>query len=271
MKPRIGILGCGWLGFPLAKKLLSLGFPVSGSTTTRSNLEILQNEGIDAHYVELFRDGVKGDLITFLNGIDVLIIDFPPKRKTESGDYEGKMEQLCEACKITHIEKVILVSSTSVYGNIQGEVTEDTETRPSSDTAKALVYSEQLFSEDPQFRCTVVRFGGLIGPDRHPVTYLSGQKDIPNGDDFVNLIHLEDCISLLVAVITENWWGKLINGVYPEHPRKKDYYTREAQHRGLPEPVYKKDYAGKSGKLIKSKTLRQLGFAFSTPIDHPDL
>ena len=270
MKTRIGILGCGWLGFPLAKKLLSLGFPVSGTTTTRSNLGILQNEGIEAYYVELFRDGVKGDLISFLNGIHILIIDFPPKRKADSGDYEGKMKQLYEACKITRMEKVILVSSTSVYGNIQGEVTEDTEPRPATDSAKALVSSEKLFLKDPLFSCTVVRFGGLIGPDRHPVTYLSGQKDIPNGDDFINLIHLTDCISLLVAVITENWWGNLINGVYPEHPRKKEYYTREARLRGLPEPVYIKDYAGKSGKLIKSKTLRQLGFQFSTPIDHPD-
>ncbi len=271
MNTRIGILGCGWLGFPLAKKFLSLGFQVSGTTTTRPNLSILSNEGIDAHYVQIFRDGVKGDLITFLNGIDILIIDFPPDRKADRGDYEGKMEQLYEACKITHTEKMILVSSTSVYGNIQGEVTEDTEPRPKSDSARALIFSEKLFSEEPLFSCTVVRFGGLIGPDRHPVTYLSGQKDIPNGDDFVNLIHQDDCIALLVAIITENWWGKLINGVYPEHPRKKDYYTREARLRGLPEPVYKKDYAGKSGKLIKSKTLRQLGFQFSTHIDHPEL
>ena len=270
MKPHVGILGCGWLGFPLAKRLLSLGFPVLGTTTTRSNLGILQNEGIDAYFVELFRDGVKGDLITFLNGIDILIIDFPPKRKADSGDYQGKMEQLYEACKITHTEKVILVSSTSVYGNIQGEVTERTEPRPVSDAAKALVEAEALFSNDPSLSCTVVRFGGLIGPDRHPVTYLAGQQNLTNGDDYVNLIHLEDFISLLVAVITENWWGKLINGVYPEHPRKKDYYTREAHHRGLPEPVYKKDYAGKSGKIIKSKILSHLGFEFSTPIDHPD-
>ncbi|NER09685.1 Nucleoside-diphosphate-sugar epimerase [Muriicola jejuensis] len=269
MKPRIGILGCGWLGFPLGRQLISLGFPVSGTTTTKANLQVLRDEGIEAFYVELFRDGVKGHLIEFLNEVEILIIDIPPERKKEKGDYTGKMEQLYEACRITHIQKILFVSSTSVYGNLQGEVTEKTEPRPVSESAKALVEAEALFSKDPTMSCTVVRFGGLIGPDRHPVTYLAGQQNLTNGDDFVNLIHLDDCLSLLCAVIEKEWWGKIINGVYPEHPKKRDYYTREAHLRGLAAPVYKKEYAGKSGKYIKSRTLESLGFAFKTHIDHP--
>jgi nucleoside-diphosphate-sugar epimerase len=249
--------------------MISKGYTVSGTTTTKANLDLLLKEGIHAYYIELFKEGVKGNLITFLNEIDVLIIDVPPERKKESADYIGKMEQLCEACKIAHVEKVIFVSSTSVYGNLQGKVSEDTEPRPDSESAKALVKSENLFAKDPLFECTVVRFGGLIGPDRHPVTYLSGQQNLTNGDDFVNLIHLEDCLSLLISIITEEWWGKTMNAVYPHHPTKKEYYTREAQLRGLVEPVYKKNYAGKSGKFIESRTLGALGFKFKSPIDHP--
>ena len=30
---KIGVLGCGWLGFPLAKDLIKQGFKVKGSTT----------------------------------------------------------------------------------------------------------------------------------------------------------------------------------------------------------------------------------------------
>ncbi len=269
MKPRVGILGCGWLGFPLGRKLISLGYPVSGTTTTKANLEVLRGEGIKPFYIELFRDGVKGHLIEFLNEIDILVINVPPGRKKEAADFSSKMEQLYEACRITHLEKVLFVSSTSVYGNIQGEVSEKTEVRPASESAKSLVAAEALFSKDPTIECTVVRFGGLIGPDRHPVTYLSGQHNLTNGDDAVNLIHLDDCLSLLSTIITEEWWGKLINAVYPEHPIKREYYTREAHLRGLPVPLYKKEYAGRSGKVISSKTLKSLGFEFKTHIDHP--
>ena len=68
MKPHIGVLGCGWLGFPLAKRFISMDFRVSGTTTTKANLDILGNEGIVPYYVELHNEGVKGSLINFLKG-----------------------------------------------------------------------------------------------------------------------------------------------------------------------------------------------------------
>ncbi|WP_321539617.1 NAD(P)-binding domain-containing protein [Flavobacterium piscinae] len=43
---QISILGCGWLGMPLAKHLLQKGYSIKGSTTTETKLELLQNEGI---------------------------------------------------------------------------------------------------------------------------------------------------------------------------------------------------------------------------------
>lgn len=267
MNPKIGIIGCGWLGFALARKLISLDYPVLGTTTTKANLELLKNEGITAYYVELFKEGVKGNLIDFLKDSDILVINIPPKRKGDSMDYLGKIEQLYEACKIMHKEKIIFVSSTSVYGNLQGEINEKTSPKPATEAAKAVLRAEQLFSKDSSFNSTIVRFGGLIGPDRHPVTYLSGQQNLTNGDDHINLIHLDDCLAVLTNIISLGWWDKTLNAVYPHHPAKRDYYTQEARKRGLPEPDYKKGYAGKTGKLIQSKTLKSLGFEFKTPID----
>ena len=42
----ISTLGCGWLGFPLAKQLVSLGFKVKGSTTTSAKLKVMEGAGI---------------------------------------------------------------------------------------------------------------------------------------------------------------------------------------------------------------------------------
>ncbi|NNJ89180.1 MAG: NAD(P)H-binding protein [Eudoraea sp.] len=267
MKPRIGILGCGWLGFPLAKRFISMDHRVSGTTTTRANLNILSNEGILAYYVELFNKGVKGSLIDFLKDLDILIINVPPMRKSKEQNYLSKMTQLYEAVKIMHLKKIIFVSSTTVYGEVEGEVTEKSVPKPGSDSARNLLAAEKLFTSNKDLDTTVVRFGGLLGPDRHPVTYLSGQHELSNGDDVINLIHLEDCILILTSIITNEWWGKLINGVYPDHPTKRAYYTKEATKRGLPAPDYTKGYAGKTGKVIKTKTLDALKFKFSTPLD----
>ncbi|RYE24983.1 MAG: SDR family NAD(P)-dependent oxidoreductase, partial [Sphingobacteriaceae bacterium] len=44
---KISILGCGWLGLPLAKLLVAKGWQVKGSTTTFEKLNLLQEAGIE--------------------------------------------------------------------------------------------------------------------------------------------------------------------------------------------------------------------------------
>ncbi|NNE02186.1 MAG: SDR family oxidoreductase [Arenibacter sp.] len=266
MKPRVGILGVGWLGFPLGKSLVKLGYPVSGSTTNKANLELIANEGIDSYYISLFEEGVRGSLIDFLKEIDILLINVPPNRSTDDDSYLKKMRQLYEAVKIMHVEKIIFVSSTSVYGSLSGEVTEKSVPKPNTPSGKQLLAAENLFKKDTSLSTTIVRFGGLIGPDRHPVTFLSGRKNIKNGDDVINLIHLEDCMYLLTAIISNSWWNEIFNGVYPYHPSKKEYYTAEAKKRGLPIPEYLATYPGKSGKLIKGDAFVAKKMQFKTPL-----
>jgi nucleoside-diphosphate-sugar epimerase len=266
LKPRIGILGVGWLGFPLGKSLVKKGYQVSGSTTKKANLDLIANEGIDAYYVTLFEEGVRGQLIDFLKEIDILVINVPPNRNADDNSYLKKMRQLYEAVKIMHVEKIIFVSSTSVYGELSGDVTEKTNPKPKTASGKQLLAAENLFKKDASLSTTIVRFAGLIGPDRHPVTFLSGRKNIKNGDDVINLIHLEDCIYLLTSIIENNWWNEIFNGVYPYHPSKKEYYTSEAKKRGLPIPEYLSTYPGKSRKLIKGEAFVAKNMEFKTPL-----
>ena len=49
---KIGIIGCGWLGLPLAKEFISNNYKVKGSTTTKEKLEILKTEGIEAYLID---------------------------------------------------------------------------------------------------------------------------------------------------------------------------------------------------------------------------
>ena len=50
---KISILGCGWLGFPLAKALITKGFSVNGSTTSVEKLPILENSGISPFLINV--------------------------------------------------------------------------------------------------------------------------------------------------------------------------------------------------------------------------
>ena len=246
-------MGCGWLGLPLGKSLIKKGFKVKGTTTSPEKLPQLSATGIDSFLIQLNENDIKGDFESFCKGVEVLIVNIPPRlRKPPFEDYVKKTEQLIKGISKTGIGKVVFISSTSVYGNVDGEITEDTLPKPFTESAKQLFKAEKLMMQVKGIDTTVVRFGGLIGVNRHPIHHLTGRKDLHNGDETINLIHLGDCINLIENIVEQNFWNKLINGVYPYHPTKRDYYTDEAKKRNLSIPEYAKKNQKESKKIIKS-------------------
>ncbi len=257
MNGTIGILGCGWLGLPLAASFVLDGYRVHGSTTSEKKLDVLRKEGIEPFMVRLSEIGIEGPIAEFLNETEILILNVPPKLRGENQeDYTQKMQQLHKAVQTSRIRKVVFISSTSVYGKVDGEVTEKTVPVPSTDNAKQLLASENLFRNGLDVQSTIVRFGGLIGPGRHPVTHLSGKKGISNGNEPVNLIHLEDCIHIIKSIVKNDWWNETFNGVYPHHPKKKEYYATEALKRALQIPEYTDESrSSQNGKTIHPSNL----------------
>ncbi|MFH6602769.1 NAD(P)H-binding protein [Maribacter algicola] len=263
----IGVLGCGWLGWPLAKSFIFDEYQVHGSTTSVEKLQSLEKDGIKAFNVQLKEDENDNGITPFLKGVDILIINIPPKlRGNNEESYVNKMHRLHSAMKTSHVKKMIFVSSTSIYGDIEGEVTEKTKPRPSTESGRQLLATEKIFWTDPDLEVTIIRFGGLIGPNRHPVSILSGKTNLSGGNLPINLIHLNDCIAIIKSVVFNKWWGEIFNGVYPHHPKKKEYYSAEAIKKGLPKPHYtvEKD---KKGKIIASFNLINVKkYRFMTPI-----
>ncbi len=267
MKETIGIMGCGWLGLPLAKAFIDLGYTVKGTTTSKEKLETLKGDGIIPFQIGLSATSIEGEIKAFLVALDILIINVPPRlRGINTESFVAKMELLYEEVKKSKLAKIIFVSSTAVYGKIEGLVTEDTIPKPSTASGEQLLQSENLFKNDPVFQTTIVRFGGLIGPDRNPITMLVKKNQLTNGGDPINLIHLEDCISILTTIVTERYWGELFNAVYPDHPTKMHHYTREAKKRGLAMPNYIESQAT-NGKIIASERLTQgKNYSFRKPV-----
>ncbi|WP_298474551.1 SDR family oxidoreductase [uncultured Maribacter sp.] len=263
----IGIIGCGWLGLPLATFLLQDGYSVYGTTTSATKINTLESNGIEAFPISLFEDRIEGPISKFLESLDVLIINVPPRlRGKNKENYVQKMTLLKTQIKKSRCNKIIFASSTAVYGNTPGVVTEKTIVCPNTESGKQLVVSENIFLEDSTLQATVIRFGGLIGPNRHPVTMLSGRSNLKNGNAPVNLIHLNDCISILKESITNNWTNTILNAVHPSHPTKKEYYTQEAQKRAIEPPKYE-DFSGINSKKVDSTFLLNVkNYRFHTSI-----
>ena len=267
MNKKIGILGCGWLGLPLAKSLIDDKHTDFGTTTSDSKMELLHKANIVPYTIDLTENGIKGNIKGFLAELDLLIINVPPKlRSTPKESYIKKMQHLYDEINKTSLGLLIFISSTSVYGDIEGRVTEDSPTRPNTESGKQLLAAENIFLNDGSLNTTIIRFGGLIGPSRHPVTFLAGKTDLSNGTDPVNLIHLNDCMGIIKLVINGNWENKVVNGVYPLHPTKEAYYTSEALKRGLLPPIYTKNLDKIGNKSIESKYLNVKIYHYNTSI-----
>ena len=275
-REKISILGCGWLGLPLAKSLLSKGYEVKGSTTSESKLDVLKNAGISPFKIQLEAQQIIGTIEEFLNESDVLIIDIPPGLRREISSLEemtfvNKVKTLIPFIEKSGIQKVIFVSSTSVYGDSFPivEITEETKPNPDTESGKQLVIAETLLQSNPHFKTTVIRFGGLLGDDRHPAKFLTGKTNVENPDAPVNLIQREDCIGIIEKILNQveyDNWEETFNAVAPQHPTRKAYYHKKAQILNLPLPTFAEDSKSK-GKMISSKKVETiLGYLFQKEI-----
>lgn len=265
-KSIIGILGCGWLGLPLAMEFIGMNHQVKGSTTSTKKLDTLTEKGIHPYLIKLNESHIEGDIDIFLSDIEVLVINVPPKfRNNPESNYLKKMELLGRKIKKFQIKKLILISSTAVYGEQEGIITEETLPKPKKKSAQQLVRVEEFYKTLCK-NTTIVRFGGLIGPERHPVYRLSQKEDLKNGDELVNLIHLNDCINMIKTIVENNYWNEVFNGVYPEHPTKKEYYSREAMIRKVRKPKYSSTSEKILLKRVKSEKFLNKGHSFLTSI-----
>jgi nucleoside-diphosphate-sugar epimerase len=260
------IVGCGWLGLPLAKSLVEKGFFVKGSTTSLEKISILENNRIQAFQISLSENEIQGDIQSFLENSEILIIDIPPKLRGNSKEnFVAKIENLIPYIEKTKVEKVIFVSSTSVYADDNSTVTEATKPQPETEGGKQLLETETLLQNNKNFKTTVVRFGGLIGGNRNPIHFLAGRQNIENPDAPVNLIHQSDCIGIIEAIITNDSFGEIFNAVAPFHPSRKDYYTQKATEFGLAIPEFDtaKPSVGKTISSIKVESV--LNYTFQQP------
>jgi UDP-N-acetyl-D-mannosaminuronate dehydrogenase len=92
---KIAIIGCGWLGLPLAKKLIKENFIVKGSTTSKEKISVLKTEKIEPFLIDLNKNLDKEILNSFLKNVDVLIINIPPKiRKKKQSIITVKFKKL---------------------------------------------------------------------------------------------------------------------------------------------------------------------------------
>jgi nucleoside-diphosphate-sugar epimerase len=263
----ISILGCGWLGFPLAQYLIDQGHNIKGSTASPEKLEFLEKNGVQPFLIKLSPELENADDVQEFWNSDVLVLNIPPGRKRDNviDFHTAQIHSINKAVTDSSIRFVVFVSSTSVYPKFPGIVTEADAIpgKAGRQSGNAILKAEKILSENDSFETTIVRFGGLIGGERHPVKYLAGQKNLKRANAPVNLIHRDDCIKIITQIIENNITVEIFNAVSDEHSTRKQYYTKAAEAKGLKLPQFE-DGSSANYKLVSNEKLKsRLGYEFS--------
>ncbi|MGB4776588.1 MAG: SDR family oxidoreductase [Daejeonella sp.] len=261
-KSVISILGCGWLGLPLAAHLVSKGYSVKASTTSDRKKTVLERLKID-HYVIHFSEITPISKLSEFIRCDILIIAIPPGRKSnhDQNNYRQMVNHLIPLLAKSKIKKLILISSTSVYGDVNSIVTEIDQPLPETESGKLLLETENVFMQLKGIQVVILRLAGLIGQGRFPGRFFAGKTAIPNGLAPVNLVHQYDVIDLIENLIEIDGSQGIYNVCAPSHPTKEEFYTLAAEMAGLNKPQF---IAEKTNwKIVRSNRLEnELDFTF---------
>ena len=244
----ISILGCGWLGLPLARQLVQQGHQIKGSTTSQEKIEVMKSIGIIPYLIKLTEE--EPQWVDFLK-TDVLVITIPIK---EIKPFKYLIKTLASTVKI------IYTSSTAIYLPSKEPINE----KNALDTQHPLLAIEQVIrnSGNPS---TIIRLAGLFDQRRHPGRWFANKVlTHPNGP--VNLIHLDDCLGIIEKIITHQVWNEIFNACANEHPSRRDFYSRASRALGSPPPQINEQKT--SIKIIDNRWIKKkLDFSFHVSLN----
>ena len=244
----ISILGCGWLGLPLARQLVQQGHQIKGSTTSQEKIEVMKSIGIIPYLIKLTEE--EPQWVDFLK-TDVLVITIPIK---EIKPFKYLIKTLASTVKI------IYTSSTAIYLPSKEPINE----KNALDTQHPLLAIEQVIrnSGNPS---TIIRLAGLFDQRRHPGRWFAN-KVLTHPDGPVNLIHLDDCLGIIDKIITDQVWNEIFNACANEHPSRKDFYSRASRALGSPPPQINEQKT--SIKIIDNRWIKKkLDFSFHVSLN----
>ncbi|MBA6254261.1 MAG: nucleoside-diphosphate-sugar epimerase [Colwellia sp.] len=266
MAKNVAIIGCGWLGYALAKQLLREQYRVTVTVQSEEKKQRLAKEQIDTELLILPVEDPKSTVLSVF-GHDTLIISITPQIRQGRSDYPEKVAQLIEMAELGGVKKIVLLSSTAVYNGLSGLVDEQSVLDMNADKVATLIRAEKA-AEAFSGETVILRLAGLIGPERHPGRFLQGRKLLSDPQAFINLIHQDDAVGVLMEIIKDGNIRGIYNAVSATETSKQHYYHAAAEALNLPLPEFSFETSMRFGKRINDAKLRN---SFTYQFTHDDL
>lgn len=260
---KILIIGCGEIGSLLATKLCLLGHQVYG---IRRSDHVL--EGVTMLQADVSRD-FSLYLQSKVQSLDYVYIILSPDSSTlESYQriFVDSLTYIRKALSAYNIQHVFFVSSTSVYGQNQGQwVDENSETKPTAFNGQVLVQAEQLCWQ--AWSCTVLRCGGIYGNGRlRLIQWIKSRKPVQHGA-WTNRVHVFDVVGILFYLFVQHQQNQNLNKIYlavDDCPVLQDTVLDWLAEK-LKQPPLEKITAPESNRRVSNQAIKNLGYCFLYP------
>jgi nucleoside-diphosphate-sugar epimerase len=264
---KILIVGCGYVGSELARRLVSSDHEVFGLRRDPQGLP----EGVHPLSAD----------VTSAEGIGAL----PPRlefavycvgaKSREQARYRAAyLDGLGNLLRVLGDEgqqpkRILFTSSTSVYAQVRGEwVDEASPTHPRNFSGEIMLACERLLAGS-RFPATSIRFGGLYGPGRTSLVdgLRTGKSPpLPESPHYTNRIHLDDAAGILAHMIERPDPGPLYLGVDCEPTDQAVVVRGLADALGVDPPRSTSDAPRRAGsKRCSNALLLESGYIFSHP------
>lgn len=279
VRKRVLIVGCGYVGLPLGRKLARHGHQVFGLRRTASTEEELRRAGLEPLRADITKPE---SLATLPRDFDWVV-----NCAATSGGSAEEYRQLYAVGNFNLVEwlrpspprRFVFTSSTSVYGQNDGSVVTETDpVAPEAETARILVEAEDLLFrayEKLNFPVVILRLAGIYGPGRGYwlKQFLAGQARLDGaGARFLNMIHVADAVGAIIAALRHAPAGSVYNVVDNEPVSQSDLFAWLAATLNQPLPPAATLEAeatrkrGATNKRVSNLRLKQqLGFEYKYP------
>ena len=273
------IVGCGYVGLPLGAELVRLGHEVAGLRRQASAENELKAAGIRPLIGDVTRPESLARLPHAFDWVVNCVASGGGTAEEYRRIYLQGTRHLMEWLSATPPQKFVYTGSTSVYGQTDGSpVKETSPTEPVVETAKVLRETEKLLltaAGERKFPAVILRVAGIYGPDRGHAfkQFLKNEARIEgDGSRFLNMIHRDDLIGCLIAVLKSGRPGEIYNTVDDEPVTQANFFQWLAEELGrepppmVPENPEADRKRGVTNKRVSNRKLKmELGHQFKYP------